>query len=195
MARLGGVPERLGSQTRKGADHARCDRWRDSGARDGGASGSSRPGPRARAGQEDRVLDSLGAESRVHKWYETKGKEFREEERLRGRGGDHPLPGLRGQVPGRPRRQVGAPDFFNGIVHQWCGQYDFCDKMPADLEKTWSENLPKYMLAVGQFKGRHTASRSSTATSSRCTSTWSSSRRPGSIPTSPRRRSTSGWPP
>src|SRR5882762_11775529 len=51
--------------TRKGADHATCDRWRNSGARDGGAAGSSRPGPRARAGQEDRLLDSLGAESRV----------------------------------------------------------------------------------------------------------------------------------
>ena len=27
----------------------------------------------------------------------------------------------------------GAPDFFNGMTHQWCGQYDFCDPMPADL--------------------------------------------------------------
>ena len=46
-----------------------------------------------------------------------------------------------------------APDIFMGMTHQWCGQYDFCDKMPADLAKTWDENLPKYMVAVGKWKG------------------------------------------
>src|SRR6266481_5819761 len=49
--------------------------------------------------------------------------------------------------------KTGAPDFFNGIAHQWCGQYDFCDRMPPDLEKVWSENLPKYMRAWGQWRG------------------------------------------
>ena len=47
----------------------------------------------------------------------------------------------------------GAPDIFNGMTHQWCGQYDFCDKMPADLAKIWEDNLPKYMVAVGKWKG------------------------------------------
>ena len=46
-----------------------------------------------------------------------------------------------------------APDIFMGMTHQWCGQYDFCDKMPADLAKTYDENLPKYMVEVGKWKG------------------------------------------
>ena len=48
----------------------------------------------------------------------------------------------------------GAPDFFMGMTHHWCGQYDFCDQMPADLAKVWDENLPKYMVSVGQVEGR-----------------------------------------
>jgi ABC-type glycerol-3-phosphate transport system substrate-binding protein len=40
-----------------------------------------------------------------------------------------------------------------GMTHQWCGQYDFCDKMPADLAKTYDANLPKYMVEVGKWKG------------------------------------------
>ena len=47
----------------------------------------------------------------------------------------------------------GAPDFFMGMTHHWCGQYDFCDQMPADLAKVWDENLPKYMVSVGRWKG------------------------------------------
>jgi multiple sugar transport system substrate-binding protein len=39
-----------------------------------------------------------------------------------------------------------------GMTHHWCGQYDFCDKMPADLAKTIDENLPKYMGEVGKWK-------------------------------------------
>ena len=46
-----------------------------------------------------------------------------------------------------------APDIFMGMTHQWCGQYDFCDRMPADLAKIYEENLPKYMLDVGKWKG------------------------------------------
>ena len=47
----------------------------------------------------------------------------------------------------------GAIDMFMGMTHQWCGQYDFCDKMPDDLAKIWEQNLPKYMLPVGMWKG------------------------------------------
>ena len=35
-----------------------------------------------------------------NKWYEAKGKEFAKKIRVRGRGGHHPLPGIRRQVPG-----------------------------------------------------------------------------------------------
>ena len=46
----------------------------------------------------------------------------------------------------------GAPDFFNGMTHQWCGQYDFCDPMPQDLAKIWDESIPKYMVPIGKWK-------------------------------------------
>jgi len=39
------------------------------------------------------------------------------------------------------------------MTHHWCGQYDFCDTMPADLAKIWDENLPKYIVNVGRWKG------------------------------------------
>jgi maltose-binding protein MalE len=45
------------------------------------------------------------------------------------------LPGLRGQVPRGFMAKNSAPDIFMGMTHQWCGQYDFCDKMPADLRR------------------------------------------------------------
>ena len=34
------------------------------------------------------------------------------------------------------------------MTHQWCGQYEFCDKMPNDLAKLWDQDLPKYMLEM-----------------------------------------------
>ncbi len=46
----------------------------------------------------------------------------------------------------------GAPDFFNGMTHQWCGQYDFCEPMPQDLAKIWDESIPKYMVPIGKWK-------------------------------------------
>ena len=88
-----------------------------------------------------------------NKWYETKGKEFAKKSGYEVEVVTIPYQGYEAKYLAALVGKSGAPDFFNGIVHQWCGQYDFCDKMPADLEKTWSENLPKYMLAVGQFKG------------------------------------------
>src|ERR1700694_1969020 len=88
-----------------------------------------------------------------NKWYETKGKEFAKKSGYEVEVVTIPYQGYEAKYLAALIGKSGAPDFFNGIVHQWCGQYDFCDKMPADLEKTWSENLPKYMLAVGQFEG------------------------------------------
>jgi multiple sugar transport system substrate-binding protein len=88
-----------------------------------------------------------------NKWYETKGKEFAKKSGYEVEVVTIPYQGYEAKYLAALVGKSGAPDFFNGIVHQWCGQYDFCDRMPADLEKTWSENLPKYMLPVGQFKG------------------------------------------
>jgi multiple sugar transport system substrate-binding protein len=39
------------------------------------------------------------------------------------------------------------------MTHQWCGQYDFCDKMPDDLANTIDQSLPKYMGDIGKWKG------------------------------------------
>jgi len=39
------------------------------------------------------------------------------------------------------------------MTHHWCGQYDFCDRMPDDLARVWDESLPKYMVSIGKWKG------------------------------------------
>src|SRR6266403_2750492 len=89
-----------------------------------------------------------------NKWYETEGKEFAKKSGYEVEVVTIPYQGYEAKYLAALVGKSGAPDFFNGIVHQWCGQYDFCDRMPADLEKTWSENLPKYMLAVDRKSTR-----------------------------------------
>ena len=47
-----------------------------------------------------------------------------------------------------------APDIFMGMTHQWCGQYDFCDRMPADLAKTLRARISRSTWReVGKWKG------------------------------------------
>ena len=50
-------------------------------------------------------------------------------------------------------RASGGPDIFMGITHQWCGQYDLCDKMPSDLAATLDRKLPPSIKAFGEWKG------------------------------------------
>ena len=88
-----------------------------------------------------------------NKWYETKGKEFAKKTGYEVEAVVIPYQGYEAKYLAAFMGRSGAPDFFNGMTHQWCGQYDFCDKMPADLEKIWDENLPKYMIPIGQWKG------------------------------------------
>ncbi len=88
-----------------------------------------------------------------NKWYETKGKEFAKKTGYEVEVVTIPYQGYEAKYLAAFIGKSGAPDFFNGMTHQWCGQYDFCDKMPADLEKSWDENLPKYMLPIGKWKG------------------------------------------
>lgn len=91
-----------------------------------------------------------------NKWYETKGKEFAKKTGYEVEVVTIPYVGYEAKYLAAFIGKTGAPDMFNGMTHQWCGQYDFCDKMPADLEKTWDENLPKYMVPIGKWKGaRH----------------------------------------
>jgi ABC-type glycerol-3-phosphate transport system substrate-binding protein len=88
-----------------------------------------------------------------NKWYETKGKEFAKKTGYEVEVVSIPYQGYEAKYLAAFMGKSGAPDMFMGMTHQWCGQYDFCDKMPADLEKLWDENLPKYMLPVGKWKG------------------------------------------
>jgi multiple sugar transport system substrate-binding protein len=87
-----------------------------------------------------------------NKWYETKGKEFAKKSGYEVEVVTIPYQGYEAKYLAALVGKSGAPDVFLGMTHQWCGQYDFCDKMPADLEKTWQGALPKYMIPWGQWK-------------------------------------------
>lgn len=86
-------------------------------------------------------------------WYEVKGKEFAKKSGYEVEVATVPYQGYEAKYLAAFLGKAGAPDMFNGMTHQWCGQYEFCDKMPADLEKIWDENLPKYMGPIGKWKG------------------------------------------
>ena len=88
-----------------------------------------------------------------NKWFETKGKEFAKKTGFEVEVVTIPYQGYEAKYLSAFMGKSGAPDFFNGMTHQWCGQYDFCDKMPADLAKIWDENLPKYMVPIGIWQG------------------------------------------
>jgi multiple sugar transport system substrate-binding protein len=88
-----------------------------------------------------------------NQWYATKGKEFAKKSGYEVEVVTIPYQGYEAKYLAAFMGRSGAPDFFNGMTHQWCGQYDFCDKMPADLAKIWEQNLPDYMLPVGMWKG------------------------------------------
>lgn len=88
-----------------------------------------------------------------NKWYETKGKEFATKSGYDVQVVTIPYQGYEAKYLAALVGRSGAPDIFLGITHQWCGQYDFCDRMPADLDKTWQSALPKYMRPWGQWKG------------------------------------------
>jgi multiple sugar transport system substrate-binding protein len=87
-----------------------------------------------------------------NKWYEAKGKEFAKKSGYEVEVVTIPYQGYEAKYLAALVGRSGAPDMFLGMTHQWCGQYDFCDKMPADLEKTWQAALPKYMIPWGQWK-------------------------------------------
>ena len=88
-----------------------------------------------------------------NKWYATKGKEFSAKTGYEVEVVTIPFQGYEAKYMAALMGKSGAPDFFNGMAQQWCGQYDFCDRMPADLEKLWDENIPQYMVPIGKWKG------------------------------------------
>ena len=87
-----------------------------------------------------------------NKWYVEKGKEFAKKTGYEVEVVTVPYQGYEAKYLAALMGKSGAPDFFNGMTHQWCGQYDFCDPMPQDLAKIWDESIPKYMVPIGKWK-------------------------------------------
>jgi ABC-type glycerol-3-phosphate transport system substrate-binding protein len=87
-----------------------------------------------------------------NKWYVEKGKEFTKKTGYELEVVTIPYQGYEAKYLAALMGKSGAPDFFNGMTHQWCGQYDFCDPMPQDLAKIWDESIPKYMVPIGNFQ-------------------------------------------
>jgi len=88
-----------------------------------------------------------------NKYYETRGKEFAQKTGYDVQVVTVPYQGYEAKYLAALMGKSGAPDIFMGMTHHWCGQYDFCDRMPADLARTWDENLPRYIVNVGKWKG------------------------------------------
>jgi ABC-type glycerol-3-phosphate transport system substrate-binding protein len=87
-----------------------------------------------------------------NRWYAEKGKEFAKRTGYEIEVVTIPYQGYEAKYLAALMGRSGAPDFFNGMTHQWCGQYDFCDPMPQDLAKLWDESIPKYMVPIGKWK-------------------------------------------
>ena len=87
-----------------------------------------------------------------NKWYADKGREFAKKSGYEVEVVTVPYQGYEAKYLAALMAKSGAPDMFMGMTHQWCGQYDFCDKMPDDLAKTYDANLPKYMGEIGKWK-------------------------------------------
>jgi ABC-type glycerol-3-phosphate transport system substrate-binding protein len=88
-----------------------------------------------------------------NQWYATRGKDFAKKTGYEVEVVTIPYQGYEAKYLAAFMGRSGAPDMFMGMTNQWCGQYDFCDKMPADLAKIWDENLPAYMVPWGKWKG------------------------------------------
>ncbi len=114
----------------------------------------------------------------LNKWYETRGKDFAKKTGFEVEVVTIPYQGYEAKYLAAFMGRSGAPDMFPGMTHHWCGQYDFCHRMPADLTKIWDENLPKYMIPIGKWQGARYGFPPSMETSSGCTLTWTCSRRP-----------------
>src|ERR1700693_1858469 len=88
-----------------------------------------------------------------NKWYEAKGKEFAKKTGYEVEVVTIPYQGYEAKYLAGFMAKSSAPDMFMGMTHQWCGQYDFCDKMPADLAKGHDEKTPKNKGEGGKREG------------------------------------------
>jgi len=88
-----------------------------------------------------------------NKWYETKGKEFAKKSGYEVEVVTIPYQGYEAKYLAALVGKSAPRTSSTASCTSGCGQYDFCDKMPADLEKTWSENLPSTCWPWGNSRG------------------------------------------
>src|SRR5882762_11269230 len=69
-----------------------------------------------------------------NKFYEARGKDFAQRTGYEVQVVTVPYQGYEAKYLAALMGKSGAPDIFMGMTHHWCGQYDFCDKMPAPGE-------------------------------------------------------------
>ena len=87
-----------------------------------------------------------------NKWYAEKGREFARKSGYQVDILNIPYPGYDAKYLELLSVKTGAPDIFMGLTHQWCGQHDFCDRMPPELATVYDAHLPGYMKSVGKWK-------------------------------------------
>ena len=87
-----------------------------------------------------------------NKWYAEKGAEFARKSGYQVDILNIPYPGYDAKYLELLSVKTGAPDIFMGLTHQWCGQHDFCDRMPPELATVYDANLPGYLKSVGKWK-------------------------------------------
>ncbi len=85
-------------------------------------------------------------------WYATRGKDFAKKSGYEVEAVIIPTQGYNAKYVSAMMGRTNAPDIFIGNTFGWCGQYDFCDKMPPDLAKRLEENVFSYLDPAGQSK-------------------------------------------
>ena len=89
-----------------------------------------------------------------NKWYADKGKEFAKKTGYEVEVVTIPYQGYEAKYLAAFMAKNSAPDIFMGMTHQWCGQYDFCDKMPADLAQDLRRESAEVHGRGRQVEGR-----------------------------------------
>ena len=87
-----------------------------------------------------------------NKYYETRGKDFAQKSGYEVQVVTVPYQGYEAKYLAALMGKSGGPDIFMGMTHHWAVS-TIRDKMPADLAKIWDDNLPKYIVNVGKWKG------------------------------------------
>lgn len=96
-----------------------------------------------------------GQNPKFNEWYVEKGKEFAKlhPEVAGVEVVNIPYEGYEAKYLSAFVGKTNAPDFFNGMAHQWAGKYQFADPMPQDLVEKLDPHIPAHMKKVGVWDG------------------------------------------